>query len=197
MVKICVFCSSRNIKNPIYEKSITELGKLMGKRNDTLVYGGCRLGGMEQIAKSVQENGGKVIGIVPKAFLKYSKGDDKQIITEDLAERKKLFVELSDAIVIFPGGLFTLEEFFDIYSQKQLGEFNKPIIIININNFYQDLFSQLNRMCKEKFADESTLEVFSVVDNVNDALKLIDNYSPDENSDLLKEHKENLEAHKN
>ncbi len=130
------------------------VGKLFAKRDIALVYGAAKIGVMGILAKNVLDNGGQVVGVIP-GFLKKKEvvhlGLTKLITTENMHERKLRMQEESDGFIALPGGMGTLEELFEILTWQQLGLHQKPIGLLNINGFYNDLISLLETMVRKGF----------------------------------------------
>jgi len=182
-MNICVFCSSSNSVDPIYFKEAENLGKELGKRKDTLVYGGTNVGLMNQVAISTKNNGGKTIGIIPKLIHNHGIAADfldELIVTEDMKERKELLRTKSDALITLPGGFGTLEEVLEVITLKQLGYHSLPIVLINIDGFYDDLKAQFEKSYEEKFAKKEYQKLFYFADNYQDTLEYIDNYQQED-----------------
>lgn len=151
MANICVFCSSSSKINDLYKKAAEELGELIGKQGHTLIYGGSRLGLMGILSKSVKENGGKVIGIIPEHLQKLAEGEDELIRARNMHHRKEIMELKSDAFIALPEGIGTIDEIFEILVGIQLKIHTKPLSIINLNNYYEDIIKQLNKIDKEGF----------------------------------------------
>lgn len=134
---------------------------------------------MGQVAAGVMENGGFVTGVIPE-FLKTKEVVhtelDRLITTKDMHERKLTMNELSDAFITLPGGFGTLEELFEIVTWSQLGLHRKPIGLLNINGFYDDLLSMLKNMTAKGLLKEENLEILLVADSIEELLKLMHNY---------------------
>jgi uncharacterized protein (TIGR00730 family) len=157
-MKITVFCSANNNIDKLYFDKARELGEWIGKNNETLVYGGCDLGLMEETAKAVRSNGGQVIGIVPTRVEKNghaSKHLDIEIPCQDLSDRKALMIAQSDIIIAMPGGLGTLDEIFTVAAAAAIGYTNKKVILYNINDFWDTLLILLHEMEQKNFMRES------------------------------------------
>ena len=183
MKAICVFCSSSNAVEEVYHQSATDLGHRIGQLGLDLVYGGARIGLMGAVARGVHDKGGRVVGVIPEFFRKKDKTieyveADELIVTKDMRNRKAIMDERSDAFIVLPGGVGTLEEAMEIVSMKQLCLTDKPLAFINTNNFYDGLISNLRGMINQKFAKKSTLELFSVCPDPATALELIFTYHP-------------------
>ena len=157
-MKIAVFCSANNNVDKLYFDKARELGEWIGKNNETLVYGGCSLGLMEEIAKSVHGNGGQVIGVVPKLVEKNghtSKYLDIEIPCQDLSDRKALLIAQSDVIIAMPGGVGTLDEIFTVAASASIGYTDKKVILYNIDRFWDTLLVLLHEMEQKNFMREA------------------------------------------
>lgn len=157
---ICVYCGSNTGNDPLYRESAESLGRSMAKAGIRLVYGGGSVGLMGILARSVLAHGGKVTGIIPQ-FLK-----DREVmltevsdlvVTSDMHERKRIMFERSDAFVALPGGIGTLEEVVEMMTWAQLDQHEKPILIANINGFWDPLIAQFERMTGDAFLHKSFL----------------------------------------
>ena len=164
---ICVYCGSGKGRNPKYARAAMTLGKTMAQSGIGLVYGGGGLGLMGTVARSVLDHGGRVTGIIP-AFLsakeKMLKDVDELIVTDDMHERKRLMFERSDAFVALPGGIGTLEELIEQLTWAQLGRHAKPIVLANIDSFWEPLLGLLGHMRDEAFIRQGLEVRFLVVD---------------------------------
>lgn len=182
-MNICVFASSSDAVNRDYFDAARELGRFIGERGYTLVYGGTNVGLMGEIAVSVQDNGGKVIGVIPW-FIRdegiSNSSADQLIVTADMYERKRVMEEMSDAFFALPGGFGTLEEIFEVLTLKQLKRHNKPIVFYNTRRFYDTLFDFFERIYDEKFAKQTYKETYYITSDPQDALSYLENYSPSE-----------------
>jgi uncharacterized protein (TIGR00730 family) len=168
---MCVYCGSGDGKNPVYKMAAATLGSAMAGQGIGLVYGGGSLGLMGEVARSVLKHKGRVTGIIPE-FLsekeRMLKDVQELIVTDDMHQRKRLMFERSDAFVALPGGIGTLEELVEQLTWAQLGRHKKPIILANIDGFWQPLLSLLAHMRGEAFI-RSGLDVrFVTVDRAED-----------------------------
>ena len=151
---IAVFCGSRMGENPIYKEITYQLGKLLAQENIRLVYGGGGIGLMGVLADAVLDNGGKVVGVIPHFFNEKEVGHEKiseTIWTESLSDRKTKIADLADGFITLPGGFGSLDELFEVLVYSQLNFHNKPVGILNINQFYTPLLLQLEKMKNEGF----------------------------------------------
>src|SRR5581483_3626256 len=151
---ICVYCGSNVGTNPRYAETARTLGALMAGERVGLVYGGGGVGLMGELARSVQMHGGRVTGIIP-AFLsrkeRMLRDVDELIVVEDMHQRKKLMFDKSDAFVALPGGIGTLEELVEQLTWAQLGRHAKPIVLVNVDGFWEPLLALLRHMHSEAF----------------------------------------------
>ena len=149
--RICVYCSSSNNLDEKFYKMSKELGEKIAKNNYDMVYGGTVVGMMGVIANNALQNGSEVIGVIPERIesfgLKHPKLA-KVIVTKDMRERKATMEKYSDAFVAAPGGFGTFEEIFEIIVAKQLNYHNKPIIFLNFDNYYFEMFKMLRSFIK-------------------------------------------------
>ena len=159
--KICVYCGSGEGNNPAFAESARILGRDLATNGIELVYGGGSIGLMGLTARSTLEHGGRVTGIIP-AFLKEREAmlDAVQelIVTEDMHQRKRQMFEKAEAFVALPGGIGTLEELVEMLTWAQLGRHRKPVLLANIDGFWDPLLSLLDHMRAENFI-RSGLEV--------------------------------------
>ena len=167
----CVFCGSGAGKSDIYRQAAQTLGSHMADAGIGLVYGGGSLGLMGEVARSVLANNGHVTGIIP-GFLSEKeqmlRDVDELIVTDNMHERKGLMFEKSDAFVALPGGIGTLEELVEQLTWSQLGRHTKPIILANIDGFWNPLMGLLKHMSGEEFIRPGLEVVFMVVDSADE-----------------------------
>lgn len=174
---VCVFCGSSEGNDIAIIEAAEKLGKKLATDNITLVYGAAKIGIMGIVAKSLLKSKGEVIGIIPE-FLKKKEvvhlGLSKLITTQNMHERKLKMQELSDGFIALPGGMGTLEELFEILTWLQLGLHSKPIGLLNINNFYDDLLKLLETMVRKGFLTMENYELLLVdtdIDSLIDKMK--------------------------
>ena len=151
---VCVYCGSGSGSNPRFVEAATALGKVFAENSIRLVYGGGSVGLMGAVAKSVLDHGGSVTGIIPDFLVKKERMLDRPqelIITPDMHERKRLMFERSDAFVALPGGVGTLEELVEQLTWQQLGRHTKPVLLANIDNFWEPLLALLSHMRATEF----------------------------------------------
>lgn len=144
MSSICVFCASALPKNPLFKEHTLQLAQILAEKDYTLVYGGAHVGLMGILARRVMELGGKVVGIMPHSLTGREVASDdltEKYLVSSMAERKRLMLERSQALVVLPGGLGTMDEFWESVCLSSLGEERKPIILINSGGFYNKLLA--------------------------------------------------------
>jgi uncharacterized protein (TIGR00730 family) len=151
---VCVYCGSGSGANPRFTEAATALGKVFAENNIRLVYGGGSVGLMGAVAKSVLDHGGTVTGIIPEFLATRERMNPnltELVITPDMHERKRLMFERSDAFVALPGGVGTLEELVEQMTWQQLGRHTKPVLLANIDNFWEPLIALLTHMRATEF----------------------------------------------
>lgn len=166
-MRICVYGASSNEIDPKYIAATEILGEEMGKRSHSLVFGGGASGLMGAAARGMTLAGGEILGIAPSFFdvdgVLYDKCTDF-IYTETMRERKFLLEENSDAFIISPGGIGTFEEFFEVLTLKQLGRHNKPIAVFNVDGYYNDLHTLLDKAVEGRFMKACCQELMAFFD---------------------------------
>ena len=154
-MNITVYLASSTGNDPKFESAVKELGTWIGASGNTSVYGGSKTGLMGELAQSVLQAGGKVIGVEPQFFVdeEYQyEGLTQLIVTKDMAERKTKMIELGDAFIAFPGGVGTLEEVSEIMSKISLGHLQAPCIYYNLAGYYDDVKHFLQQMIAKGFS---------------------------------------------
>ena len=181
MKSIVVFCGSSEGANAVYASNAYELGETFAKKNIQLVYGGAKIGIMGKVAEGTLSNRGKVIGVIPE-FLKlkevFHEGLTELIVTQNMQERKLKMHDLSDGIIMLPGGFGTLEEFFEMLTWSQLGLHQYPIGILNTNGFYDPLINMMQQMVTEGFVKNDHLNTILVDTNIENLLEKMEQYHP-------------------
>jgi uncharacterized protein (TIGR00730 family) len=174
---ICVYCGSGSGRNPAYADAARELGRRLAAARVGLVYGGGSLGLMGEVARSVLDHGGHVTGIIP-GFLSEREQmlieAQELIVVDDMHQRKQLMFAKSDAFVALPGGLGTLEEFVEQLTWSQLGRHRRPIVLANIEGFWNPLLAQFESMMAEHFIRPGLDLNLLVVDRVEDIIPAIE-----------------------
>jgi len=166
MKRVCVYCGSGVGERPEYAEAARAVGLALVERGLGLVFGGGKIGLMGVLARTVLEQGGEAIGVIPKALEEMDLGlkEATQLrVVGDMHERKALMAELADAFVALPGGFGTMEELFEILTWAQLGFHGKPAGLLNVGGYYDHAI---------RFVDHATSEGF--IDGAHRALLLVD-----------------------
>jgi len=174
---LCVYCGSSGRGRDSHHEAARRLGRLMAEAGVRLVYGGGRIGMMGLIADAVLEAGGEVVGIIPRFLDQVEVGHSgvtRMIVTDNMHERKERMAELADAFVILPGGLGTLDETFEILTWKQLQLHDKPVVIADIDGYWQPLVDLVDRMIEENYARPEHRALFRVVGSVDEVLPALE-----------------------
>ena len=165
---LAVFCGSKNGNNPLYKEHTIQLGKLMAENNITLIYGGGNVGIMGTIADEVMNNGGKVIGVIPKVLVDWERQHDsitELLVVDNMHIRKKKMYDLCDAAIILPGGFGTLDELFEMVTWNQLSIHDKLIFILNSGGYYNHLIAHISQMQQEGFLYEEAQKRVIIIDH--------------------------------
>ena len=178
-MRICVYGAASSTIDKEYVDLVEKLGEEMAKRGHSLVFGGGGTGLMGAVSRGVHKGGGKILGVIPK-FFKDEKIEyicdvcDELILPDTMRERKQIMEDNADAFIVVPGGIGTFEEFFEILTLKQLCRHHKPIVIYNINGYYNDIVNLMNTSISKNFVREKCLELYSVTDNLETLFKVIE-----------------------
>ncbi len=181
MKNIVVFCGSSEGNDPKILADAYEMGSVFARRKINLIYGGAKIGVMGKVAQGVLENAGTVIGVIPNFLLKkevFHTELTELIITHNMHERKLKMHELSDGIIALPGGYGTFEELFEMITWAQLGLHQKPIGLLNINGFYNDLLRMIGTMVVRGFLKKENREMILVSNSIEDLLGHMEDYVP-------------------
>jgi uncharacterized protein (TIGR00730 family) len=171
--KVCVYCGSSPGNDPAFAVAAEKLGRILAESRIGLVYGGGTPGLMGVLARSVRDNGGEITGVIPEFLTTQERlfADANDIVvTRDMHERKRIMFERSDAFVALPGGIGTLEELVEQLTWAKLGRHEKPIVIVNINGFWDALADVFEHMNRTGFFHTGGLLGYTVVDAVDDIL---------------------------
>lgn len=178
---IAVYCASSSALSDVYIKAAHELGRSIAASGATLVYGGTNIGLMGAVADAVVSNGGKTCGVITvllnQVGIAHSRLDEL-IVVDGMRERKAAMEQRADAFITLPGGYGTLEEIFEILTLKQLGILQKPVVLLNTNNYYGPLVEFLQTASSQNFMKASNLKFFELVDTPQAALEYIAGYAP-------------------
>ena len=175
---VCVYCASSNKVAPIYGEVAYELGATLAKEGISVVTGAGSIGLMRKVEDGALENDGKAIGVIPQFMVEqgwHHTGLTELHITKDMHERKQMMAKMSDAVIALPGGCGTIEELSEIITWKQLGLYFNPIVILNINGYYDHYIAQLGKSIEENFMGGIHGSIWSVAKTPAEALEIIRN----------------------
>lgn len=173
---VCVYSASSTKIDKVYFEAAIHLGELLAGRGIRLINGAGNMGLMRSLADAVLENGGKVTGVIPKFMMEQSwhyTGLTELIEVNSMHERKQLMADLSNAVIALPGGCGTLEELLEIITWKQLGLYLNPIVILNINRFFDPLLAMLEKAIDENFMRRRHGDIWHVASTPEEAIELI------------------------
>jgi uncharacterized protein (TIGR00730 family) len=174
---LCVYCGSARGRSPRYVAAAKELGLAMAERRIRLVYGGARIGMMGEVADAVMKNGGEVVGVIPEHLQTSEVGHSgitELKVVESMHVRKKLMFDLSDGFAVLPGGYGTLDELFEIITWRMLKLHDKPVVVLNIDGYWDRFQALIDHLIDEGFARADSRQFFSVVNSVGRMFDLLD-----------------------
>ena len=175
-MKICIFGASSDRLDGCYFQDAKTLGHLIADEGHTLLFGGGAGGLMGACAKEALSAGGTVIGIAPRFFDEPGillKGCKDMILTDTMSERKNRMTELSDAYIALPGGIGTMDEFFEVITMLQLGLAHGTLVLLNTNGFYNSLLAFLHEMADGEFMSRNCLDLILVCDTPDEAMQAV------------------------
>jgi uncharacterized protein (TIGR00730 family) len=162
---ICVYCGAKPGVDPAFAETAREVGRWIGHHGGQLVYGGGCNGLMGIVADATMTAGGRVVGIIPKALVEkeWAHQDCTELhVVDTMHERKRMMAERADAFIALPGGIGTFEEFFEVWTWRQLGYHNKPVGLLNLNGYYDGLLTFLHSVVTHQFMGDWQMELISV-----------------------------------
>lgn len=175
--RVCVYCASSSQVDEKYKQAAYRLGEILSEKGIGCNYGGGAIGLMGELAQSMVEHHGDITGVIPHFMVE--RGWDnplvKEIETPDMHTRKERMVQDVDAAIALPGGCGTLEELMEIITWKQLGLFLKPIIILNVDHFFDPLLAMLDKCVTENFMSEQLKKTWTVVTTAEEVIPAIQN----------------------
>ena len=172
---VCVFCSSSSTPDPVYFDAARELGLAVARSGRTLVYGGTDEGLMKAVSSAAHEAGGRVVGVIPEFLIgRAGKVCDERIVVKDLMSRKSEMEARSDAFIALPGGIGTLDETFDVLALKQLHAHDKPVVLVNVDGFYDPLIAMFDSFAAKGFVRRGCLALYHVADGPKSAMDYLD-----------------------
>lgn len=174
---ICVFCGSRHGSNPTHRAAAEAVGSGIAARGWRLIYGGGGVGLMGVTANAAINGGGQVIGVIPE-FLRAQEagheGVDDLIVTDGMHDRKQIMFNLADAFLVLPGGVGTMDETVEILTWRQLGNHNKPILMMDLGGYWRPLLSAFDSAVDNEFMSQATVDLLDIVDDVEGAFKYLE-----------------------
>lgn len=176
-MNITVYLGANEGNDPLLKEAVRELGAWIGTNGNTLVYGGSKSGLMGELAESVLQAGGKVIGVEPQFFIDAGFVYDEiteLITTKDMSERKAKMIELGDAFIAFPGGTGTLEEITEVMSKVSLKHLDAPCILYNLNGYYDSLKQLLEHMIEMDLSSEEKQEGIYFAEHLEEIQRILD-----------------------
>ena len=199
MKKICVFCGSSMGFDPVYKEKAKELGQVLADRQCELLYGAGSVGLMKTIADVMLENHCKVTGTITQHLMNMHgghEGIDEMIVVQSMAERKKVLEDMADGFIVMPGGIGTLDEFFEVYVLSQLRVFDKPVALFNVNGYYDGIVQFIDHIAKEGFMRKEHAENLIVSDDPKDLLDKMEHFQPADVTKWVVEIKEQVRERK-
>lgn len=181
MKKICVFCGSSMGFNPIYREKAAELGHVLADNGCELLYGAGSVGLMRIIADVMIERQCKVTGTITQHLSNMHvghEGIDEMIVVDSMAERKKVLEDMADGFIVMPGGIGTMDEFFEVYVLSQLRVFDKPVALFNVDGYYDGIVQFIDHIAKEGFMRKEHAENLIVSDDPKDLLEKMKQFQP-------------------
>ena len=173
--RVCVYCASSTQVDEAYKREARRLGEVLSKNGIACNYGGGAVGLMGELAQSMLDHGGEITGIIPRFMVERGWDNPKvtEVETSSMHTRKERMTKDVDAAIALPGGCGTLEELMEIITWKQLGLFLKPIVIINVNHFFDPLLAMLDKCVEERFMSEHIKKTWTVVTSAEEVLPAI------------------------
>ena len=173
---VCVYSASSRKIDPVYFEAAEQLGRLLAEHHIRLVNGAGSIGLMRSVADAVLSNGGEVTGVIPHFMVEQNwqhTGLTELIEVASMHERKQKMADLSDAVIALPGGCGTLEELLEVITWKQLGLYLNPVVILNVNGFYDPLLNMLGRAIDENFMRRQHGDIWKVANTPEEAVELL------------------------
>lgn len=174
---VCVFCGSRFGASPVFETAARDLGTEIGRRGWRLVYGGGDVGLMGVVADATLAAGGQVLGIIPRRLMEREVGKQdvtELLVTETMFARKERMIAESDAFLTLPGGLGTLDELLEVVTLRQLGYHDLPVLLVDVDGFWDEWQALLEKVVQTGFAEASALRLLDRAPGVVAAVELLE-----------------------
>jgi uncharacterized protein (TIGR00730 family) len=174
---LCVFCGSQRGDDPAFAVAATRLGALLAQHGTALVYGGGRTGLMGALADAALAGGGTVIGVIPEFLKGWELGHadaTEMVVVPDMHTRKRMMFERADAFCLLPGGIGSLDEFFEIVTWRQLHRHNKPVVVLNLNGYWQPLVALFQAIVTNGFAHAGHRDLVTVVETAEAVIDAVE-----------------------
>ncbi|HEX6497507.1 MAG TPA: TIGR00730 family Rossman fold protein [Micromonosporaceae bacterium] len=173
MAAICVFCASSGTVDPRWTGLAAEVGLALAARGHSLVSGGGQVGMMGAVCRGARAGGAPTFGVIPEALMALEVADrdsDDLVVTRDMAERKTVMMDKADGFLVLPGGIGTLDELFEVWTTAALGMHRKPVVLLNVDDFYTGLLQWLKQLALAGFVRPPALDMLVIADSVAVAL---------------------------
>ena len=178
---VCVYCGSRGGAMPAYSEAATAFGAALAAEGWRLVYGAGDVGLMGDVARAAQQAGADTFGVIPQHLVDWEVGKTdltRYVVTETMHERKKVMFMNADAVVVLPGGAGSLDEFFEVVTWAQLNLHQKPIVLINVQGYWDPLIGLIDHVIDQGFADASLRDFVTVVETPGAAITALRKATP-------------------
>lgn len=173
-MRICVFCGSKEGSSPEYRRAARQLGAAIAAKSHSLVYGGAKVGLMGELADACLQAGGEVIGVMPEVLASYEvahQGLSELHWVKDMHQRKALMENLADRFITLPGGVGTLEEFFEQFTWQQIGVHTKPIALANVAGYYEPMIAFMQSVERAGFLREGDIQRLSLFASIEELVE--------------------------
>ena len=185
MKSVCIFCASSTKIDEKYHQDAEQLTSLLIQNGYSIIYGGGSVGLMGTIARKTLYMKGEIIGVIPEFMVKMGWGNpniNEMKVVKDMQERKKTMIQNVDAVIALAGGIGTLDEIIEVITLKQLGQYVKPLIILNTNNYYAAFLNQIDKMVEGNFLREEHKDLWQVVKSPEEIMVAINSTDETDNS---------------
>ena len=181
---ISIFCGAHEGNNPIYAQEAKNIAEIIAKKGINVVFGGGDVGLMKIVSDTALDNGVKALGISLRSLYELELSNprlDEVIVAETLLDRKDVFMQRSDAFIVLPGGVGSLDELAEVMASNQLGIINKPIGILNTAGYYDHLIAWMNKAVAEGFISDANFDELIITDSCEDLVeKIVSEVRPDD-----------------
>ena len=188
-MNVAVYCASSTKIDAKYYRLASEVGRLLGEKHHAVVNGAGNMGLMAATANACMEAGGEAIGVIPQFMIDegwHHTGMTRLEVTETMAARKQLMADLSDGAIVLPGGVGTIDELSELLCLKQLGLYCHPIVVVNLDGYYDPLLEQLRRTIDESFMNPWYATIWTVATSAEEAVEIVETEGSQDYSDRRK-----------